>query len=357
MSSGGTPAVRARILDFLRSDHFLAHTAGNTSPLPDAVGRAPASRAERPCRKHRKRRLTRTLFGSTLANTISYSAFHWAEFARYKAGGVEVCHSVLERCRVNHASQFFTAVPKPGAAARLFCFPHAGGGPVAFFNWAEGLGPQIECVALQYAGRGQRGGEAPHFSVTGLVEEIAGEFGPWQDKPFAFYGHSFGGIVAFELARKLRQNGSAGPLHLFAGAVRAPHVELPFPPIHHLPDKDFVERVHARYGGIPEAIARDREILDLFLPAMRADFTAFETYCCQTDTPLDVPITVFGGADDLAVKLEALNAWTVHTRGGFDRKVLPGGHFFPPASLKDVLHAIQLRMSAHQSAENSTLAG
>ena len=257
---------------------------------------------------------------------------------------------------MKQGSQFVTARPKPEAASRLFCFPHAGGGPVAYFDWSEYLGQDIECVCLQYAGRGQRLREEPRTCVEDLVREIGPSFAEMADKPFALYGHSFGGIVAFELARQIRRSGLPGPHHLFVGAARPPHLELPYPEIHQVADRQFIESVQSRYGGIPEAIYRDPEILEMFLPAMRADFTAYETYRFEPDDPLDVPITAFAGADDKAVTRECLEEWALHTVAGFDINVLPGGHFLPPASAREQIRAIQISIAAHLSDRNSTLA-
>lgn len=249
-------------------------------------------------------------------------------------------------------SQFVISRPRPGATSRLFCFPHAGGGPIVFFDWAELLGPEIECVCLQYAGRGSRLREKPLNSVAELVEEIRKEIPKIVEKPFTFYGHSFGGIVAFELARNLRRTGFPQPNQLFVGATRPPHLESPFSPIHQLPDGEFIENIQARYGGIPDAIYRSPEVLEMFLPAMRADFTAYETYCFQPDDPLDLPISAFAGADDTAVSVGSIQEWSLHTRAGFDINVLPGGHFFPATNGSGLVCALQTHIDAHRNGRN-----
>ncbi len=257
---------------------------------------------------------------------------------------------------MKRTSPFVITRPRPAAASRLFCFPHAGGGPVVFFDWSERLGAAVECVSLLYAGRGQRLREEPRLHVEDLVSEISEGFPAFTDKPFSFYGHSFGGIVAFELARKMRRSGSPGPQHLFVGAARPPHLELPFPPIHELADGDFVSKVQSRYGGMPAAILQDPDVLEMFLPAMRADFTAYETYRFQPADPLDIPITAFGGSDDIAVKIDSLQEWSLHTVAGFDMNVLPGGHFFPSTSGRELMDALNVRMTAPLICQNPTLA-
>jgi medium-chain acyl-[acyl-carrier-protein] hydrolase len=256
-------------------------------------------------------------------------------------------------CGVAKGSQFVIAKPRPEASSRLFCFPHAGGGPVVFHDWSQRFSAEIECVALQYAGRGQRLREQPVTSVEELVEELAESFAVLPDKPFAFYGHSFGGIVAFELARELRRRRLREPHSLFFGATRAPHLELPFPPIHGLVDREFIESMQTRYGGIPAAIYRDPELLAMFLPAMRADFTAYETYRFAPGEPLDLPITAFAGAEDKAIRAESVAQWALHTTADFNIEVLPGGHFFPATSGSELSRALQTCIEARMNDRTS----
>jgi medium-chain acyl-[acyl-carrier-protein] hydrolase len=240
---------------------------------------------------------------------------------------------------------FTVAIPRPKAPFRLFCFPHAGGGPVAFFDWAERLGPEMECVCVQYPARGHRLREQPLTRIEDLAREAEEGLSAVPQRPFAFYGHSLGGIVAFELARRLRRAGNYDLLHLFIGAARPPHLESPFPPIHGLPREAFIQTVQARYGGIPQIIYQEPELLEMFLPGLVADFTAFETYRFQPDAPLDVPITAFGGEKDTVVTPDSLKEWALHTDAGFDMNVLPGGHFFPPSSATELVRLLQTRMA------------
>jgi medium-chain acyl-[acyl-carrier-protein] hydrolase len=242
---------------------------------------------------------------------------------------------------------FFLPEPKPTASMRLFCFPHAGGGPLAFFGWQARLGPEIECITVQYPGRGQRMREIPKTEIASLAEEVTHGLQAKSDKPFAFYGHSFGAIVAFETAQHLRRQGCAGPQALYLGAVRPPQIPSPHPPLRRLPDAEFAAGVQARYGGIPEAILRDRDAMEVFLPPMRADFAAYETYIYQPEAPLAVPICVFAGEGDTAVDPQKLDRWREHTTGSFEQRTLPGGHFFMSVSAVLLSEILRDRITAH----------
>jgi medium-chain acyl-[acyl-carrier-protein] hydrolase len=242
---------------------------------------------------------------------------------------------------------FFLPEPKPAASMRLFCFPHAGGGPLAFFDWQSRLGPAIECISIQYPGRGQRIRETPKSDIDALVAEVTEGLQAWLDKPFVFYGHSFGAIVAFETARRLRRQGCSELRALYLGAARPPHLPSQHSPLHTLPDAAFAAAVQARYGGIPETILRDSEAMAVFLPPMRADFTAYETYVYRAEKPLALPICVFGGEDDAAADPGILEQWRQHCSDRFEQVILPGGHFFSSASAAAFAEALQYRLTLH----------
>jgi medium-chain acyl-[acyl-carrier-protein] hydrolase len=252
------------------------------------------------------------------------------------------------------SSLFVTAQQKPGAQVRLFCFPHAGGGPPSFFAWNGLLGPQIECVCVQYPGRAQRWREPARSSLADLVEEIASRWEEVPPKAFAFYGHSFGGLVAFETARRLGSAAVPGPEWLFVGASRAPQLDLCFPPIHELPDEQFVDAVNARYGGIPEQIRADPEALDLFLRPMKVDLQAYELYRMEEEAVLTVPITAFAGAEDRSVPPHRMQGWGMRTQARFELKVLPGGHFFTQDNLKAVTDRVREQLLAPGGRQNTT---
>jgi surfactin synthase thioesterase subunit len=186
-----------------------------------------------------------------------------------------------------------------------------------------------------------------------LVEEIYRGWGELSEKAFAFYGHSFGGLVAFEVARRLRRAGVKGPEWLFVGASRAPQLELLHPPIHELADEAFLDAMQTRYGGIPAAIRAEREMMDLLLVPMRADLTAYECYRMKEEAALPIPITAFAGAEDRSVPLECMQGWSLQTASGFELKVLAGGHFLTQSSQAAVADGIRERLLQRDRVRNT----
>ena len=215
----------------------------------------------------------------------------------------------------------------PSARMRLFCFPYAGGGATIFSTWARSLPPEVEVVAVQPPGREGRLSEKPFADLAELVAAMHPELLPHFEKPFAFYGHSNGGLMAFELARTLRRTGGPMPRHIFVGGRPAPQLELDEERIHALEHDEFIDALR-RYAGTPEEILQNAEIMELIMPLLRADFSLGETYAYQPEAPLHVPISAYAGERDAEVPLAQVEAWREQTSAPFHFRVFPGDHFF-----------------------------
>jgi medium-chain acyl-[acyl-carrier-protein] hydrolase len=147
------------------------------------------------------------------------------------------------------------------------------------------------------------------------------------DVPFAFFGHSMGALISFELARHLRRIHYPGPAQLFISAHRAPQLPDSNSPLHDLPDSALIDAL-SRLGGTPQAILQHTELMNVMLPILRADLTLCETYVYISEPPLDCPIAVFGGEQDSMVSTQELQEWRNQTRSAFTLHMLPGDHFF-----------------------------
>jgi surfactin synthase thioesterase subunit len=219
-------------------------------------------------------------------------------------------------------------VRRPHATARLVCFPYAGGGASAYRLWPRFLPDSLDVCAVQPPGRESRLREPGLRSIPALVAGLLPELLPHLDRPFALFGHSMGAVVATEVARALEAQGGPMPGHLFISARRPLHLLPTESPMHGLPDAAFVAEIQRRYGGIPEPILRDPEILALVLPALRADIEALELHRPGRRPPLRCAITAYGGIDDANVSREQLDLWRGETRSAFRMRVFPGGHFY-----------------------------
>ena len=180
--------------------------------------------------------------------------------------------------------------------------------------------------------------EAPFTRIEHLVPALAEALRPQLDKPFAFFGHSMGAMIAFELARELRRRGQTPPLHLLVAGRRAPQVPAREEDIHDLPDEEFFNKLR-ELNGTPEEVLQHTELMRLLAPVLRADFAVNETYQLLPEEPFDFGISAFGGLSDLEVTRDDLTGWQVHTRGRFKLRMLPGDHFFLHSARDLVLEA------------------
>lgn len=215
----------------------------------------------------------------------------------------------------------------PRARLRLFCFPYAGGGASAYRGWAAALPPDVEVCPVQLPGRESRLREPPFNRPEPLVLALVDALQPHLGLPFAFFGHSMGAMLSFELARELRRRGRPLPLHLFVSGRRAPQVPAREEDIHDLPEPEFVAKLR-ELNGTPEEVLQHAELMRLLIPVLRADFTLNETYVFRPEEPLDLGISAFGGLGDAEVSREDVEGWREHMRGSFRLRMLPGDHFF-----------------------------
>lgn len=234
---------------------------------------------------------------------------------------------------------FPLARPRPDARLRLFVLPYAGGRASAFRGWQAGLPAEVQVLALQPPGREQRIREVPFQSVAEAVPAVVDAIAPLLDRPYALYGHSLGALVAYESLRALRSRGAPPPVRFFASGSRAPHRPLLAAPVAHLGPEALLARL-GTLGGTPQAVLECRELMELFLPMLTADFRMSETYLAREPAPIDAPITAFGGEDDAEVDRPRVEAWRDVAAGGFEVRWFAGGHFFVHEREDAVLAAV-----------------
>lgn len=204
-----------------------------------------------------------------------------------------------------------------------------------FQPWHSLVGPGIEVVPVQLPGRGIRLAEPADHSIVRLRERLAEPIAQRAgDLPYVLFGHSMGALLAYELGLAL-QDGPRPPAAVVVSGTVPPHVPRSTPAMHLLPDEEFRDRLGA-LGGIPPELLAEKEWLDLFLPVLRADFEAAETYRTPSALSAGVRLIALGGADDPAASPAEVERWR---ELGTDVTVrtFPGGHFFPFEQADQVL--------------------
>ena len=229
---------------------------------------------------------------------------------------------------------------KPAAHLRLFCFPNAGGGAALLHSWLNGLPSVIDMQPIHLPGRDRRRAEPPFVHMDALIRDVAGVMESSLDLPFALFGHSVGGLMAFEMARELRRRGLPAPVRLFVSAARAPQTTPSLAPIHHLPYQEFIDALVKRYDAIPAPVLADQELMQIFLPILRADLEILETYAYRPEAPLSCPITVLGGLQDSTVARSQLESWQQQTTDTCELHMFQGNHFFLREARPQILDRI-----------------
>lgn len=229
---------------------------------------------------------------------------------------------------------------KPTAYRRLFCFSHAGGTAGAYAEWTNCVDDDTELWAVQLPGREGRLSEPLFHSLEPLAKAVTEAIIPLLDKSFAFFGHSMGALLAYETALRLRQENRQGPEHLFLSAHRAAHLPLQRSPLYHLPERELIDQLRL-FGGTEEELFADQQIMELYMPIIRADLSVCDTYVHHPESPLSVPITVFGGTDDPDVSPRELAEWRDHTSDVFTLRMFQGGHFYLYDYQEEILSLVQ----------------
>jgi surfactin synthase thioesterase subunit/glycosyltransferase involved in cell wall biosynthesis len=220
---------------------------------------------------------------------------------------------------------FPTLNPASRAPLRLFCFPHAGGGTLSYRNWSiDG----VEICPVLLPGRESRASEPAFDNMPDLIAALLTAIRPHTSQPYAFFGHSMGAGIAFELARKLENS----PRALIVSSARAPQYRLNLQRLQDPTDEELLAQL--------SNLGTDREWLETTLPLLRADTRLYRNYRFEAGPPLEIPIAAYGGSDDPNVKPQDLAAWKDLTHARFIEREFPGGHFYLQSNRDAVLSAI-----------------
>ncbi|KAG7278786.1 hypothetical protein CRUP_019092 [Coryphaenoides rupestris] len=257
---------------------------------------------------------------------------------------------------------------KPDAAARLVCFPWAGGGSTHYARWGRVFSGSVEgtgeggggaflvvsggvcwwwcwwcllvlVVVLVVSAVGAGGGvwEPFFLSMQQIVDEVIEALLPaLKEKPFAFFGHSFGAMTSFAVADTLKRLHGLEPLHLFLSGASAPYSEtrISAPKRSALSDDEFLQWLSS-IGGTPPELLANPEVMKLYLPSLKADLHVVENYRCNRPTTplLSCPLTCFDGRQDrprgdVSFLNCGFGAWKEVSSGDFTVRMLDGDHFY-----------------------------
>jgi surfactin synthase thioesterase subunit len=224
----------------------------------------------------------------------------------------------------------------------LYCFPFAGGNKYSYNNFLPCLKPGLTMVPVELPGRGARSKEPLLVDVREMAYDLFLKIRAELSRPYAFYGHSMGSVLAYLVARHALEAGLCGPNHLFlsgrGGLCTMPGGKI----MHTLPTDAFVEEIR-HLGGTPEKLLDDKDLIHFMVPVLKADFQAVESYREEIIKPLDVPVTVMTGNQDLSHGTQQAGWQKISTRL-IESIVFDGGHFFIQQHAKEIMDIIDVRL-------------
>lgn len=215
---------------------------------------------------------------------------------------------------------------KPDPKMRILFFPYACGGASIYRTWSQFFPSEIEVIPVQLPGRENRISEKPYSSLTELTDHLFESFKPLYDKPIALFGHSMGSLISYELSKRMQQSGII-PVHLFVSAHGAPDKSRHDTNDHLLSNDELINKLR-KLSFTPEPVLQNKDLMQLLLPMIRADFALIETYQFKDGPLLECPLTIFGGTNDKEVSLSELDDWKYHTNDDFSKEIISGDHFF-----------------------------
>lgn len=225
----------------------------------------------------------------------------------------------------------------------LICIPYAGASATSIYQkWNYFINDSIEVVPLELSGHGIKMDEPLLYTMDEIVEylfENLKKIYLHSKFSYAFFGHSMGTIVIYELMKRIYKFNLIPPIHIFVSGRYTPnHSEIKH--ISNLNDDDFRKEIIS-YGGIPTEILEDTSILDFFIPSIKADYTSIESYIFVPSVIWNVDISVFSGKEDDDIKYYDYSEWKNFTRGKTDFYEFNGDHFFINSEYKQIIKIIE----------------
>ncbi|PGD12322.1 thioesterase II family protein [Bacillus toyonensis] len=225
---------------------------------------------------------------------------------------------------------------------KLFCLTHAGGSASVFKEWSHAC-PPIDIIPIEYSGRGRRISENILTNINDMVNDVYEQIFSRinESENYSIFGHSFGGLLTFELIRKFD---SFVPKHVFISGMDAPHKRKTPPPFHLLPDDQFIERIQIM-NGTPSEVLKNKELMDIFLPILRADFKINNEYQYDLGSnKINRNISIIFGDKD-HIDIENIHFWKEVTDGVCDFFEINGDHFYINKNYGDALNIISQKLS------------
>jgi surfactin synthase thioesterase subunit len=246
------------------------------------------------------------------------------------------------------------------APVRLLAFPYAGGGPFSYLHWTRLLSHEIELRVVSAPGRDLREHEGEEPRLAAWLDAITAELLADPGVPLALLGHSLGALMAYEVSRRLIEAGRP-PVHLVVSAKAPAGVSEEDAALRQLADAPLLAAIRERFGGLPEELEEDPELLATVLRRLRNDLQLLEQFEARAGPPLALPLTVWWSPDDRSVDEAQMRQWGALVSGEVRYRAFPGGHFFlvehAAAVCRSVADALDAGREGHPLRGSGTVRG
>lgn len=221
---------------------------------------------------------------------------------------------------------------------KLVCFPFAGSGASHYAKWNEHLS-SIEVLPVQLPGRENRIKDEPYINSEELTEKIVNEIEPYlQTGNFSIFGHSMGGILGFEVAKKLEKRNIFPDICFISGTSIEGYTEIKYADkkTNDMNDDEFIQMV-SQFGAIDEnnLIFKYSEIREIYLKILRADFNVIESYE-PTENKVICPIVAMCGNNDPSENIKRMCEWEKYTESEVSFIEYNGNHFYLDENLDKI---------------------
>lgn len=225
---------------------------------------------------------------------------------------------------------------------KIFCISYAGGASTIYNKWRPIMIENIEVIPVELAGRGVRHNEKFYNNIEEAVLDIYSIIKKESNfDNIAIFGHSMGAMLAYLVAKKIKNEINIEPKALFLSG-NSPLIKN-YAYISNLPDDLFLNKV-IEFGGITQEMIEIKELMDMVLPVLRADFKMIEEYKKENvEYPKEVfsvPIIAFTGKKDKGVTSDDMNEWRKYTKGKFELYQFEGNHFFINEYYQEIIDII-----------------
>ncbi|MEM7313525.1 MAG: alpha/beta fold hydrolase [Planctomycetota bacterium] len=221
----------------------------------------------------------------------------------------------------------------------LYCFPHAGGGSSIYHRWERILPERVLVSPIKLPGREARFKESPIDNVDEMLLCLEEQVLPVVTPPLVIFGHSMGGLIAYEWTCSLIDAGIQ-PSLLVVSASRSPDGYQGEGRLHKLPDDEMIASLQRDFGRGRPFSDDETEMMKMLADTIRADLKLLETHRWSERAPIDVPIVAMYGTEDSEIPKSRMEGWKARTTAAFELHAIEGHHFYLPEREDEVTKII-----------------